>query len=436
MRRAPAAVLLAALLGGLLPLAGRGPAVEAAGPFVVDRTGNESDWNHGDGRCDAALFAPGDQCTLRAAIEEANTHIDRDSIHFAIPGPGPHTIRPTSSLPTITSRLTIDGSTQPGSRPNTLAIGTNAVVPIELDGSNGAAIGLRIEAPNAVVRGLAIARFGTGISVSGAAATGGLIQGCFVGTDAGGGTGGGNSAGVFVSDGASATVGGPAPAERNLISGNANGGVVLAVAGGGNVVQGNLIGTDKTGAGNLGNGRGVHILATSHATVGGGTAAAANVIAFNRGDGVEVRRSDAFPAGGNRILRNSIFANGGEGIDLGNDGRTANDPLDADTGPNSLQNWPALTAATRRGDATTVTGRLRSVPNEAFVVRVYSNPAGGEGKVYRGQLNVATNANGVSPEISFRSPTAIPVGHTVTATATRDGGDTSEFSPPRVVTAA
>ena len=37
---------------------------------------------------------------------------------------------------------------------------------------------------------------------------------------------------------------------------------------------------------------------------------------------------------------------------------------------------------------------------------------------------------------SFRSPTAIPVGHTVTATATSDGGDTSEFSYPKVVAAA
>jgi hypothetical protein len=44
--------------------------------------------------------------------------------------------------------------------------------------------------------------------------------------------------------------------------------------------------------------------------------------------------------------------------------------------------------------------------------------------------------SGGTPVFTFRSPTAIPVGHTVTATATDDAGNVSAFSGPRVVAAA
>jgi hypothetical protein len=178
----------------------------------------------------------------------------------------------------------------------------------------------------------------------------------------------------------------------------------------------------------------VIIARTSNATVGGDDAGSRNTIAFNANDGVVL--PGAPPEMGNRFLQNAIFDNGDLGIDLNNDGRTRNDPLNADGGPNQLQNWPELTAATRSGGVTTVTGRLRSAPNEAFALRFFSSPTGGEGKVFRGQLTVATNTNGVSPVFSFRSPTAIPVGHTVTATATDDSRYTSEFSGPWVVSAA
>jgi hypothetical protein len=60
---------------------------------------------------------------------------DRDTIAFNIPGTGVHTIQPATVLPEITDPVIIDGYTQPGASPNTLAVGTNAVLNVELSGS-------------------------------------------------------------------------------------------------------------------------------------------------------------------------------------------------------------------------------------------------------------------------------------------------------------
>ncbi|MFN2384867.1 MAG: hypothetical protein ABR576_01010 [Thermoanaerobaculia bacterium] len=52
--------------------------------------------------------------SLRQAILDANAAGGPDAIHFAIPGGGPHSITPVTVLPTISSPVTIDGTTQPG----------------------------------------------------------------------------------------------------------------------------------------------------------------------------------------------------------------------------------------------------------------------------------------------------------------------------------
>ena len=71
-----------------------------------------------------------------------------------IPGDGVHTISLTSALPDITDPVTIDGYTQPGATPNTLAVGDNAVLEIELDGHlvGGTGTALTILAGNSTVR--------------------------------------------------------------------------------------------------------------------------------------------------------------------------------------------------------------------------------------------------------------------------------------------
>ncbi len=73
-----------------------------AATFTVNDGGEGSDSTPGDGICDAGGF-----CTLRAAIQEANTSPSSDNIIFA---PGFNTINITGSLPDITTTLAIQSA--------------------------------------------------------------------------------------------------------------------------------------------------------------------------------------------------------------------------------------------------------------------------------------------------------------------------------------
>src|SRR5438552_13420125 len=74
--------------------------------------------------------------SLRQAILDANAHSGADVIQFNVAGGGVHAIQPLSALPIITDAVTIDGYSQPGASPNTLAIGDNAVILVELNGAS------------------------------------------------------------------------------------------------------------------------------------------------------------------------------------------------------------------------------------------------------------------------------------------------------------
>jgi trimeric autotransporter adhesin len=421
------AILLAALTSA-------GPA-RAATTFTVSNTGDQGDANFSDGRCDTEPFTSGNQCTLRAAIEQANETPGADSIHFDVGGSGVNTISPASELPQITEAVTIDGYTQPGAKNNTKTSGTDAVLKVELNGTNVDRRGLEIGASNVVVKGLAINRFGgPGIFVSGAGAR---IEGNFIGTDSSGSQALGNDSGVVI-NGLNATVGGATPAARNLLSGNFFDGVSLF--GSGAKVSGNLIGTGKDGATALSNGLdGVGIFGSNN-FIGGTAPGEANTIAFNSSADNFCRGVAVFDDTGNRVLSNSIFSNEGLGIDLvgGTEiaaGATKNDPKDPDTGPNNLQNKPKVSSATTASGKITIEGNLNSTPEKTFVLQIFSNPPGGEeGKTFIGQRSVTTKANGNAPfTLSFAE--TVRAGRTVTATATGPGGNTSEFSAPRTVVA-
>lgn len=305
-----------------------------------------------------------------------------------------------------------------------------------------------------MVKGLVINRFPTGIFIQGGG-LGAVIEGNFIGTDPSGTQKPGSANdGVNVFGGAN-IIGGHEPAARNLISGNSFRGLRIA-GNGGNTIQGNLIGTKANGTEALGNTlEGVQIMSLNN-TVGNGAGddeAGANLIAFNGRDGVQVQGGlNSTFAVGNRILSNSIFSNGGQGIDLDGgegfsnpdgDGVTANDSGDTDTGPNTLQNFPVIISASRSGldGSTTIEGTLNSTVSTTFTVQFFSSPSAdlsnhGEGKTYLGQKSdVTTNTSG-NASFTFTTQENVALGHFVAATATRldtstntaTATDTSEFS--------
>src|SRR5262249_15394121 len=238
------------------------------------------------------------------------------------------------------------------------------------------------------------------------------------------------------------TIGGTTAGSGNVISGNNGFGVGISTAGAtGNVIEGNLIGTDATGTVGIGNSKqGVYIdTSAASNTIGGTVAGAGNTIAYNSLQGVGLGSA---AGSGNSIEGNAIYSNGGVGIDLALDGVTANDAGDGDSGTNNLQNFPLITNVTVGGGNTTVTGTLNSAANSNFRLEFFASPAidssgYGEGQVYLGFLNVATNAAGnlAAPFSYVKGGYTLPAGWVITATATRSNAtyttftDTSEFSP-------
>ena len=408
-----------ALIAGLLLVAAMviastmaaAPAHAASKTFTVNSTADTEDATP-DGTCNS--------CTLREAIQEANANgnpSEVDRINFNIPGTGVKTIFPGPTLPHVTEPVVINGYSQPGSSVNTLARGTNAKLLVQLNGTKAFGKGLFIEASNSVVKGLVINNF-PGIpieiapddnpSVTNEVVKNVRIEGNFVGTDPTGTLDKGNAGGVDLFAASNNTVGGTTLASRNLLSGSDFAGVFIeggTAFGQGrsdnNEVRGNLIGTQRDGIKPLGNDiQGVGVL-----------------------DDAE----------GNSILSNSIFANGGLGIQLS--GAAANDPGDADAGPNGLQNKPSLGAAKTISGKTTIKGTLSSSPGATYTIQFFSNPQGtDEGRTFLGQkTDLAVDGSGKG-FFTFSPATKVAVGQSITATATNEfTGDTSEFSGTRTV---
>ncbi len=496
--------------------------------FTVDSTGDGADSSTTDATCDDGSG----NCTLRAAIEQANA-LSSGVIMFDISGTGTRTISPASALPTITNPLFIDGYSQSGASAGTLLI--------ELDGASAGtdADGLTLSGEDSVVRGLVVNGFeGNGIVLQGTSG-GQFLEGNHIGTNVDGSADDGNgSAGVYVN-------GAPDVLLRdNVISGNDSHGVHVSGGGASGVVlQGNTIGLNAAGAADLGNtsagvhidgapdallamntisgndshgisvsgggasgasisgntiglnaagdasvgntGSGVHISGAEDAIVaansisGNGSHGVAltgagtedtlvyvnyigtngsgdslgnggsgvhigdgslnnsvedNTIANNSGDGVTIVSSGST---GNTIRKNSIHTNTGHGIDLGDDGATANDTGDADTGPNSLRNYPTDITFAVRDDAASSRFKIDSTRSQRYIVDLYGcdSSSSGEGKEWLGfsEFGAGSTDTMTLTVGSLRGELeeySAATGTHVTATVTELQTDsTSEFAP-------
>ena len=154
-----------------------------------------------------------------------------------------------------------------------------------------------------------------------AGGSGNLIEGNYVGTDATGTTALANPTGIEI-DTANNTVGGTASGAGNLVSGNSGSGIVFFNTGAtGNVVQGNYLGTNAAGTAALANhGDGVTIRNSADAnTIGGSAAGAGNVISGNLGSGVNLFNS----ADNNVIQGNCIGTNAAGSAAIANAGGVA-----------------------------------------------------------------------------------------------------------------
>ncbi|MEM2446439.1 MAG: right-handed parallel beta-helix repeat-containing protein [Candidatus Bathyarchaeia archaeon] len=287
--------MLLALALGLLVLNGL-PTARAAGgeTFTVNTSADGSDNKLGDCWCRTS----DGQCTLRAAIQEANACSGPQTIKFS----GPWAITVTTQLPILTDNGTvIDGSDWWGT-------GSGLGLPmVWLDGEGRAFNGLEITASNCAVYGLVIKSFGghgvylhsgaqnnhiggtgthqrvvisgngkNGVRIEGATTINNTVEGCYIGTEPEG-----TASPPGPTDwsngwhGVSIWEGGSNFIRDNLIADNGWSGIAVDYASK-DVIRNNRIGLDVYGQ-PLGNGfYGIHIAHGAMPVV------SANTVAFNR----------------------------------------------------------------------------------------------------------------------------------------------------------
>lgn len=365
--------------------------------------------------------------SLAQAIHDSNAHAGQDMIVFNIPGAGVHLIDLSQSfLPEITDSVILDGYTQPGAHPNTLSIGNNAVILIQLDGGlvkrNG--IGLRISGSNCLVRGLALTGFqfdpssdpflftvrgGFGIQLLGAG-TGNVIQGNFIGLYPDGVTPRANYVGIRV-EGAYGiighnVIGGTEPSARNLISGNQSGAENF---GSSTVFLGNYIGTDATGMKAAGNLTGLKI-AGNDVVIGGSDAGSGNVISGNQFDAIALGFTAGYhyTAGGNRaVIQGNLIGTGADGSSaLGNGGAAVNLWRNPNSTIGGLHQGAGNVIAFNGQGVTIVGGGSFGIGNRILSNSIYANRTRGI-ILYHATSNNGQSAPVITFANSFRGVTII-----------------------------
>ena len=291
--------------------------------------------------------------SLRQAVIDVNASADPSNrIHFNLTGAPPVKITLTSAaLPAITKQVTVDGTTQPGWAPGAAAVALSCpsmiVTGLMLAGPPSTIRGLRVQdftnssfnstgiglttpghtvadcqvvsnyygitihstsntiggAPAASNRNVISGNRFLGIQIT-AGAGYNTIAGNLIGTDPSGAAAmpnglGGVSAGISILSAPGNRIGGSlGPDTRNVISGNNGYGVFITGGTGGsdgNIVAGNYIGVDASGAAQLANAAsGVAIAAGVSNRVGGTGPADGNVISGNVSAGVGISGTNTF----------------------------------------------------------------------------------------------------------------------------------------------
>ncbi len=244
--------------------------------------------------------------------------------------------------------------------------------------------GLVLTAGGSTVEGLAITRFNDGVLISGSG--GDAVCGNFIGTTtAGNAYGYGNQVGIEVQASGN-TVGGTKAAMRNVISGNGNQGVRIDDGGSGNLVAGNYIGTDITGANRLGNNNGGVVLLDAPAnTIGGSATGAGNVISANGNDGIQVSSANNGPGSVYTVILGNIIGLDATGTTgLGN----SNNGVEVDFGAGTLVGGSA------KGDGNVISGNTAGVylQSSAIGVAVQGNLIGTDARGYKA---IGNNYDGV-----------------------------------------
>ena len=282
--------------------------------YVVNSPADLPDININDNVC---IDASGN-CTLRAAIQNANKTSNKDIIEFNIPGNAPFVITVTDVMHPIQQPLIIDGRTQLNY--------INSPI-IEIDGSNlpVGKNGLQLigNSTGSEIYGLSIGgfkrlevspfSFGYGVLSN----TGNhIFQSNYIGIKPDGTTVNSNTGGgLFFNNSGRNQIGGIQPNQGNVISGNGVGGLTFQgsttnSAATNNLIQGNLIGTDATGTLIKGNRFNVQFINAPNNILGGNSAASRNIISGASasddntvGTGIAITGSESY---GNTVIGNYI----------------------------------------------------------------------------------------------------------------------------------
>lgn len=270
--------------------------------------------------------------SLRWAIQRANQQAGQDTIAFNIPkalGPVP-TIGLTSPLPSISDAVILDGATQPGGHL------------VELNGRNAGAHanGLFVVASGCTLRGLVINRFdGNGIVLD-RLADGNRVEGNYIGLDKTGMVVRPNHGDGIVLRCGDNTIGGLAPAARNVIAGNYRG-IVISGNANHNTVLGNYIGAAADGVTRLANTWAGITIHSARNVIGSSEAGGRNIIisddgAMVRGNGIEIKSRD-LAVDANRVwdVRLNVIQGNYIGVD-----KNGTDTVNAPLGYGNSQAYP------------------------------------------------------------------------------------------------